>query len=188
MPLPKREDWKAPWEKKGEEIDAVKAADFLYSLLQREETALAKADTAETAKQAAEQTSAALQTKLDEQTAAGGPQIEALQRQVTELTTQLDEAKTASATEAEKSKLRYEVGLELGLTPRQLAKLDGDTKEALLEDAQETFGVSGKEGEEKEKPPAPATRPRSTLKNPGDPAPQDDAWDPVKVAELIPRT
>lgn len=187
MPLPKREDWKAPWEKKGEDVDPAKAADFLYSLLAREEKAQADLAAAETARQAAEQASAALQTKLDEQTAAGGPQIEALQRQVTELNTQLDEAKNSSAAEAQKSKLRYEVGLELGLTPRQLAKLDGDTKEALLEDAQETFGVSGKnEDEESNRPPR--TRPQSKMRNPGDPDPDEVPFDRAKALEQIPRT
>lgn len=176
MPLPKFEDWKAPWEKQGEDFDPDKGRKFLYSLLQREESALS-------AKDAADQARADLQAKLDEQTAAGGPQIAALQAQVTELTTKLDQATTTAATEAEKSKLRYEVGLQLGLTPRQLAKLDGDTKEALLEDAQETFGVSGTKEEKEEQTPAPRSRPRTTLRNPGDPDPADKPFDPAKVAE-----
>jgi len=183
MPTPQKvEDWQAPWEKKGEDVDADKVKAFTHSLLIREEKAIAEATSAKSALEASETEKQTLQGKLDQATAAGGEQAQQLQARVTELESQIAEGTTKAKTDAELRDLRFEIGLARGLTAKQARKLEGATREELEADADETFGKPGDDDGDEQ----PRVRPRS-LHNHGDPDGTSTGWDQQKALDSIPR-
>lgn len=128
MTFPKLEDWKAPWEKDGAEIDPDKAKGFVYAIKKaaHEAEEKAKADIKErdealdVYKKAEAEAARANETATEKQA-----------REIAELTEKLNKASNPRET------LILEVALEKGLTKKQALRLVGNTKEELEADADE---------------------------------------------------
>jgi multidrug resistance efflux pump len=132
----KIEDYQAPWETAaGEtEIDKAKLKRYIFNLV----TDKAKAQDARD--EAAEKVTEAEKNLKDakDEVAKGDPT-----GKIADLETKLAKAE-ADATKAQGDLDRLTVGIEKGLTPKQAARLQGETKEDLEKDADEileTFGV-----------------------------------------------
>jgi hypothetical protein len=178
--LPEYAEFKAPWEKAGEEIDAEKAKKFLYSLLQQNQTLEGKVSTVTGERDE-------LQNKVDEAAREGESETQRLQR---ELQTANDKLAKASVESVETIKLR--VALEKGLTPFQAKRLVGTTEDEISADADEikaSWGGSGNAGEkddDEDNSKPPSRQPRR-LNNAGDPDPTGDDIDVDKALDSIPR-
>lgn len=135
--FPSFEDWKAPWEKSGQDFDEARAKGLLYSLYKTEHESGIKI-----AEIKAERDD--LKTKVDEFTRKDETEVERLRREVQERDEKLAQgANDDTSVEV----LRLQVALEKGLTMRQAKRLVGKTKEELEADADDildTFGGSGK--------------------------------------------
>ncbi|MBC7593721.1 MAG: hypothetical protein H7288_07270 [Kineosporiaceae bacterium] len=160
--LPKLEDWNAPWEHEGEEIDPTKAKSFAYSLkskIQELEGRVTERDSALSTYKEAE--AAAAQAKLSD--------TERLETQLAELRAKGE----AGDTQLARANDLLQVRLDKGLTEAEVKRISGDTLEELLADADEFLKlVPRKEGveEEVEDEPNPARRaPQAKFRTPGDP-------------------
>lgn len=144
--LPKFEDWKAPWEEKGEEFDADKAKKYLYDLTRDRDGAVVKV--AQITQQRDE-----LQAKVDEHESKDLTEVQRLQRE-------LEQAKATPAedTETKLENARLTLALEHGLTVKQAKRLSGSTPEELEADLPElldTLGIKpGKKRQETDEPPS----------------------------------
>jgi hypothetical protein len=174
--LPEYAEYKAPWEKEGQEFDPEKGKKFLYSLLQQVQTLEGKVATVTGERDT-------LQSKVDEAARAGETETQKLQREVEEM-----KGKLAKAGETSVETIKLRVALEKGLTPTQAKRLVGTTEEELTADADEileSWGSNGKSDEDEGgKPP---TRQARRLGNSGDPDPDGDDIDVDKALDLIPR-
>ena len=175
--LPEYTEFKAPWEKDGREIDPEKAKKFVYSLLQQNQTLEGKVATVTGERDA-------LQTKVDEAAREGENETQKLQREKKEL-----EDKLAKAGESNIEVLKLQVALDKGLTSVQAKRLVGTTKEELEADADElveSFGGSGKQGEDDDEGKPPSRQPRK-LSNAGDTGDDPEDIDVDKALASIPR-
>lgn len=132
--LPEYQDWKSPWEKKSEDIDAEKAKKFAYSLLKQNEGLTEQVATATREKDD-------LQTTVDEVSQKDETEKDRLAREKKKLE---DDLVKANLTVNETLKLR--VALRKGLNETQAKRLVGSTEEELESDADalvQSFGGSG---------------------------------------------
>jgi len=136
--LPKFEDWKAPWDEKGEELDAEKAKRYLYDVIRDRDDAVVKK-----AKIAQERDE--LKTKVDEFETKDMTEVQRLQREL-----EAAKAKPAEDTETKLENARLKLALEHGLTVKQAKRLSGNTPEELEADVTELLDTLGiKPGEKK---------------------------------------
>lgn len=199
MPLPKLEDWKAPWEvdangadipEENQTLDPARLKKHLHNLLGDKERLQANVTTV-----TAERDD--FKSKLDEAARANEGDEERRKREQQEA---IDAAKAEGSLNA----LKLEVALDIdGITGKQakaLAKrLSGSTREELAEDAKTTIedlglqigkpaAPEGDEGDDEGKP-SPASRPRRQTAS-GDPRPNErslpDPTDPVAMAKAFP--
>jgi hypothetical protein len=164
------ENFRAPWESETGEDESPnpeKLKKYLYNLLLDKATAQDARD--ETAEKVTEAENKLKTAKAE--VAKGDPT-----GKIAELEGKLAEAET-NAKKAQTSLDKLTVGIEKGLTPKQAARLQGETKEELEADADEileTFGVAKPaENEEEEEEDEDdevelRTSPR-LLQNPADP-------------------
>lgn len=169
--VPSLEDFVAPWETEaGEvEIDKDKLKRYIYNLTKDKAGAQDARDEALEAVTEAEAKVTEAQEKLAEADSTG--QVGELQKKLDKAVAERDEAVTA--------KLRVEVAVEKGLTPKQAARLQGSTKEELEADADdilETFGVQKSttdgddEDDDEDEDDSPSLRSQpQRLRNPADP-------------------
>lgn len=186
MPLPKFEDWKAPWEKnEGDEIDAEKAKAFIYSLLQREEKALAAADAAKKSLETVQSEKDALQKTIDDKAREGESETERLQREMAELQKRLDEKPKGDDIET----IRLRVALDKGLTLSQAKRLVGTTEEEILADVEELLKdlAPKKEKDDDDDDDTTVRRTPRRVSNPLDPDDRAPKFDVDKAVDLIPR-
>lgn len=145
------QDWKSPWEKKGEDVDAEKAKKFAYSLLKQNEGLTEQVATATREKDD-------LQKTVDEVSQKDETEKDRLAREKTKLEGDLAKA---NATANETMKLR--VALRKGLNETQAKRLVGSTEEELESDADalvQSFGGSGEGAEDESKDSSPRRQPR----------------------------
>lgn len=90
------------------------------------------------------------------------------------------------AADAEANALRLEVAAAKGLTPSQVKRLVGTTREELEADAVELLADFASTRTETD-PPPPGGRPKERLRGGGDPTEEPEESDPRKLADLIPR-
>lgn len=132
--LPEKiEDWTPPWEKRGEDFDAEKAAELIFTLMHSEQTL--KAEKAGVARQLAD-----AQTKLTEaeNRLAAKPQDEAAKDQeITTLRTKVQKLESEGRPEDKRRIDRLTVANNHGLTAKDAERLVGETLEELEEDAAE---------------------------------------------------
>lgn len=133
MPLPKYEDWKAPWEEKGEELEPEAAKKLIYNLHKDKESAATKL--AEKDGKIAELTTenGELKSKVDTFETKDLDEAAKLKRENEQLKKQLEEKPAGPEFDPEKARL--EIALEKGLTVAQAKRLIGSTKEELETDA-----------------------------------------------------
>lgn len=168
MALPEKiEDWNAPWESEtGEsDVDKGRLKRYLFGLLKDKERLQETVTTVTTERDT-------LKTAADEKAREGESEVDRLKREKQEL-----EEKLAKAPEESAEVLKLRVALEKGLTAVQAKRLVGNTKEELETDAEElleSFGGSGKSGEEDEGNEPPRRQPK-VKRNPGDPDPDEGA-------------
>lgn len=169
MSLPKFEDWTPPWGSDSDNIDADKAAKFIYGLLSDKEKLQDKVSTATQERDTARTEVTEKQKELDAAVAATSTDAEAV-------TKAQEEARKANerAAEAELISLKLQVAADNGLPLAQAKRLQGKTKEELEADATEfakSFGSSGQPGddddEHEEDEGYPARTPQR-ITNPGD--------------------
>ena len=186
--LQKLEDWKAPWEtadgkdvpEEEQTVDRGRLKKYLHGLLGDKERLQTSVTTVTTERDK-------LKKDADDIARENESEAERLKRENEELT-----AKLAKGTEesTEKRSLRLEVALEKGLTLVQAERLLGSTKEEMAVDADklvESFGGSGKGGEEEEKDTPPTRQPRRLHSN-GDPKPEAGSEETYESAlSKIPR-
>lgn len=91
------------------------------------------------------------------------------------------------AAEAEARALRLEVAAAKGLTPSQVKRLVGSTREELEADADELLADFAPRSGEHDTSPPPGGRPKERLRGGGDPTEEPEETDPRKLADLIPR-
>lgn len=199
--LPKFEDWKAPWETAGEEVDADKAKRLIYNALLGQQNAKGKAKESKEALTAAQTENEDLKTQLE---AAGDSSLTPLQKAEREIerlkTAATKPAPKDASSDAEIRALKLEIGMEKGLSKADALRLVGTDRDELEEDA-DTFlaehkpagdgseeGEEGAEGENGGAAKPPQQRPEPTLRTTRSKA--DDRSgeyvDPATV-ELVPR-
>lgn len=162
MPLPKLEDWNAPWETEtGEnDIDKPKLKKYLHNLLGDKER-LQETVTTVTAERDT------LKNEADAASRQGETEVDRLKREKQEL-----EDKLAQPPAESPEVLKLRVALKKGLTETQAKRLIGNSEEELEADADalvESFGANGKSGEEGE----PPRRTPRRVSNAGDPKPEE---------------
>lgn len=92
------------------------------------------------------------------------------------------------AAEAEARAMRLEVGASKGLSPAQVKRLVGTTKEELEADADELLAdFAPATGGADDTKPTPDGRPKERLRGGGDPTEEPEETDPRKLADLIAR-
>jgi len=192
MPLPKLEDWKAPWELKDEEFDEEAARKFIYDLTSDKEKLQGRVDKASTERDEAKATLGEKQKELDA-LVANGPDADALAK----LQAEVREAE-GKATAAELKATRLEVAFDKGIPAKQAHRLQGSTQEEIEADADEflqSFGVNGAKNTEGDEDDAedddegvPSRTPKR-LTNPGDAGrgSDSDLIDIDKAIASIPR-
>lgn len=127
----KYEDFKAPWEKDGGEIDPEKAKRLLFNALESEATATDKVKTVAAEKSEVDK---ALEVYKEAETKAARAKEsdeERHAREKKELEDQLEKAKAGGGRET----LLLEIALEKNLTKAQAKRLVGETREELEKDA-----------------------------------------------------
>ncbi len=149
--LPEYQDWKSPWEKKGEDVDAEKAKKFAYSLLKQNEGLTEQVATATREKDD-------LQKTVDEVSQKDETEKDRLAREKKKLE---DDLAKANVTVNETLKLR--VAIRKGLNETQAKRLVGSTEEELESDADalvQSFGGSGEGADDESKDSNPRRQPR----------------------------
>lgn len=180
MPLPKLEDWKAPWELKGEDFDEESARKYIYTLTSDKEKLQEKVSAANTERDQAKQATEDVRKEL-EAAQAKGDNAEV----VTELQGKLRDAESKAAA-AELKATRLEVAYDKGIPTKQAHRLQGTTKEELEADADEfleSFAPSSKQGgdeddDEEDEDAVPTVRPRRLT------SPTDRGGDEIVVRDI----
>lgn len=176
-PVPKLEEYRAPWETEaGEdaEIDKGKLKKYIHGLLSDKDRLQTQVTTVTGERDK-------LKTAADEKAREGETETQRLERENQEL-----KAKLENPAESEEV-LRLRVALDKGLTAHQAKRLVGKTEEELAADADELLKEFGGTGSTDGDEGVPRSQPRK-LTNPGDPDPDADAViDIEKALESIPR-
>lgn len=188
MPLPKFEDWKAPWEREGkeDEFDAEKARKFIYNLEADKERLTAEKATVASERDTIKSERDALQKAADDKAREGESEVDRIKREKAELEKKLTEKPTADPVEI----LRLEVALDKGLTRVQAKRLLGSTKEEIEKDADElleSFKPASEPNDDEEDDGAKVRRTPRRQTNPLDPKPDAEPFDIDKAVDLIPR-
>lgn len=168
------EDWKAPWEGEGKEIDPARAKIFAHKLLVR-------AESLETELASERAKTSELQTKVTAFETKDMTEIERLKHE-------LEEARKAPKG-SDKTSLDaiLEVAAEdkVNLTPAQMRaaakRVSGSTFEELLADAREFIEESGWAKAPTDPPASPARRPRSVSTGLVDDKVESIETDPAKI-------
>lgn len=173
--LPKFEDWKAPWEIRGEELDPEKVKRHLYNLERDKETL-----TTEKAQAAQERDE--LKTKVDEFEMKDLDEVQKLQRKIE----QLEKAKPTEDPKAALKTARLELAVKHGLTLDEANRLQGETPEELAADVEALQALIGKKGGGKEEErEAPRGRFRHGNEDPSGDTDDTLASDPAQAAKLF---
>jgi hypothetical protein len=203
--FPSFDDWEAPFDP--DEVDGEKALRLIYSIRKDEHKLKTKLKAKEEAISALETDKSELSTALDTYKDAeakakreGESKEDALQRQIDELTKKLTEKPETKVDDL--AVARLEIALEHGLTKRQAARLVGEDREALEEDAEELVKELGlnkpadedddteKAGDD-ENEDAVKLRRRPQTRSPGDPNPRSgpnvDYTNPENLEKVLPR-
>jgi hypothetical protein len=160
--LPKYEDWKAPWEEKGEAIDPERVKKHLHNLLSDKE-----------------RLQASVATLTGERDAAQAKVTETERKELTEtdrLKAELEDLKKGPKPDPLELK-RYQLGLKHGLSESQVKRLVGTTPEELEADVEVLRADLGKPEKD---PPGGGRR----LKT-GQEGELPDDNDPAKFAALF---
>jgi hypothetical protein len=177
------EDFKAPWEEAGEEVDAEKAKKLVYNARKAEHDAVEKAKVR--AEEVKERDEALKVYKKAEEDAARVNETETdkIKRERDEALRALEEAKNAKP-EKSRDTLVLEVALEHGLTKTQAARLVGETEEELAADAKQLKTELGivDDGEPSDEEADGVTRQPRVVRTPGDPGGPKDT-DIAKAVE-----
>lgn len=187
--LVKLEDYKPPWEEKGEEYDPEKGKSFIHFLLRTKAEAEDTVDETKAALTTVTTERDALKKAADEKAREGETETDKLKRERDEALARAEAAEKGKEGEKSLAEIRFEVATEKGLTPAQVKRLNGNLtkKEDIEADADELLEAWGgaKTGEETEDEErgdnGPRTQP-SRIKNAGDPGSGDSGWDPEKAA------
>lgn len=195
MPFPELKDWKAPWEAKGEEIDAEKAKAFAYAEKKRAHD-LEEANkklTKERDEALQEASHAKAEAKKATETAEETAAREAAEREEREAAQRKKDAEARAKLERENLVLK--VQRETGLDEDVIERLKGETVEELVADAKafaEKVGFelpaskASDDAAENEDPNPALRQPRKPGLNPGDPDPdKGGAKTPEQIAEQI---
>lgn len=173
MPLPKYEDWKAPWEKEdgSGEFDAEKARKFIYDLKVSEDRLQGTVRTKDATISTLTSEKDEAQNKLNEKLREGESETDRLKRENAEL-----KEKAAKAPETDVDRLRLEVALEKGITGTRWKRLVGSTRDELEADADALlteWGGAGDTGGGDDDGETPPRQKPTRVVNPGDPKPED---------------
>lgn len=184
----KLEDYKPPWEEKGEEYDPEKGKSFIHFLLRTKAEAEDAVDETKATLTTITAERDALKKAADDKAREGETETDKLKRERDEAIAERDAAKQAKEGEKSLAEIRFEVATDKGLTPAQVKRLDrGLTKrediEADADDLLKSWGSAGTAGDEEQvDETGPSTRPRRPVRNAGDPGGDDVGWDPEKEA------
>jgi actin-related protein len=142
--LPKYEDWKAPWEEKGEELDAETAKKLIYNLSKDKENAAKKVAEKDTKIAELTTSNTELQSKVDEHETKNLSEVDRLKRENEQLKKKAEDKPAGPEFDLEKERLRIAVAKRL--TESQAKRLVGETREELEADADaymQEHGLSG---------------------------------------------
>lgn len=182
MTFPKYEDFKAPWEEAGEEVDAEKAKKLVYNARKAEHEATEKVKERGEKLSEAEEALKVYKKAEEEAKRANETETDKIKRERDEALEALEKAKTAKP-EKTRNELVLEIALEHKLTKTQAARLVGDTEEDLQKDAKalkEELGIVDDESSEEEADGV--TRQPRTVRTLGDPG-GDSGGDVSKAVE-----
>lgn len=188
MALPKLEDWKAPWEVKGEDFDEESARKYIYTLTSDKEKLQGRVTAAQGERDEAKKAVEDVRKELEAAQAKGdnADVVKDLQAKVAKA--------EERATTAERKALQYEVAADKEIPLTQAKRLQGTTKEELEADAEEfaqSFGSTaantgdGDEDDDEENG-VPRRTPRR-LTNPVGGGGGDEVIDIEKAIASIPR-
>jgi hypothetical protein len=133
MPLPKYEDWKAPWEEKGEELEPEAAKKLIYNLHKDKENLSNKVAEKDTKIGELTTSNEELQGKVDTFETKDLDEAAKLKRENEQLKKKLEEKPAGPEFDIEKERLRIAVAKKL--TESQVKRLVGNTREELEADA-----------------------------------------------------
>lgn len=162
MTLPKYEDWTAPWEGEGKELDPDVVKRLVYNLKLSEETLTAKVSERDTALDVYKEAEKAAEAeKLTE--------TQRLEKENAELKAQNEK----DAQELVRTNALLKVRLEKGLSEAEANRLVGNTEAELLADADEFLKLipRGETEEIEEDADNPVRRQPRVVRTPGDPDP-----------------
>lgn len=169
MPVPKLEEFKAPWETEAgddAEIDKPKLKKYIHSLL-------VDKDKAQTARDKAVGERDTLKKEAEDKSREGESEVDRLKRENEEL--------RSKGSQESPETLKLRVAVRKHLTEVQAKRLIGETEEELEADADElvkSFGGSGEAGEGEE---TPRRQPRR-VNNGSDPDLEDEPDVPIEKA------
>lgn len=174
--FPTLAEWKAPWEDKGEEIDADKVKAFVYAEKKRAHDLEAELKVSKAEVKAKSKTIAGLEDEKAKREQENESAADKAKREAEEKA-KADAESAAAISAATRENALLKVRLETGLNENQAKRLIGDDFEALLADAESYIKENGL-GEEEEEEVNPLVRePKAKKIQPGDP-------DPKKPREL----
>lgn len=183
LPFPKFEDWQAPWERSGKELDPAKVKGLVYSLSKEVAEGKEKHEAALTSVTTERDT---LKAKVEEHETKDLSEVDRLKRENEKLKEQRQQVKDKPDA-VNLDVVRLELALEHGLTKAQAKRLVGGSAEDLAADAKEyakELGTKGAEGDAK-----PPSSSRSSAKNLRSGLGDDndtDAMTPAAALELLP--
>lgn len=164
--LPEYDQFQAPWEKAGEEVDAEKAKKFLYSLLQQNQTLEGKVATVTAERDTVKSDLTKVQAKVEEFETKDLSEVDKLKAENEKLRTAKPEGDPLEA-----ARLRAAFAAELDL--EWADRLKGNTAEELEADAKklaESWGGRGKPADDDGDADSIRRQP-AVLRNPADPDP-----------------
>lgn len=154
--LPEKiDDWQAPWEKAGEELDPEKAKALLFSLHREVETAKTGTSEAKTKVKALETQVGELTTQLEAKVGEGGEELTRVTRELATTQKKLDAVAQAASEQRSRA---LDVALDIdGISAKQAKALagllQGDDAEAMQSHAEsviESLGIQIGEAERAE--------------------------------------
>jgi hypothetical protein len=188
--LTKLEDYKPPWEEKGDEYDPEKGKSFIHYLLRTKAEAEDALDESKASLTTITQERDALKGEKEAKVREGESETDRLKRERDEAVARAEAAEKDKGGAKTLAEIRFEVALEKGLTKAQVKRLDQSLtkKEDIEADADElleSWGGSGESGDgaEDTDTSTPRTGPKRPLRNNADPGGEDAAFDPNKEAD-----
>lgn len=174
MAFPTLEEWKTPWEEKGEGVDPDKVKAFVYAEKKRAHEAAEDLKAAKAEKKALETQVAELEDAVAKHERANESAEEKAKREAREREDS-DAKRDKEVADLRRELAQTKVQAETGLSEAQIGRLKGDTVEELLADAKAFMEEAGLEVvEEKDAAGNVLKRvPATKGLNPGDPSPNE---------------